>query len=138
MADTLPPLDHIIVVNESTDEAVAGDVSVFRNEDAACGHLEHWWVEDGEGFAFTAAGQRVILGVDDRDRVIVTAKENAADGQSIVRKWLEAHASAVLARRAKASKRGLFGRRPVLSDYEQRGEVPASIEGLIAYVGFDR
>ena len=131
-------LADIILVNESRDENEPGDVAVFRNVDAMCGYLEHWWVEEGYGFAFTATGQRIRLEVDDHDRVRVAAKEDVADGQLIVRRWLESQASAVLkARRAKASQRRLFARRVPLSDFEQRGELPQSIEGLIDYVGFD-
>ena len=138
MAEVSPSLDDIVLLNESSDELVPGDVSVWRNEDVVCSCLEHWWVEEAYGFAFTAAGQRIRLDVDDHDRVCVAAKEDVADGQTIVRRWLESQASAVLeARRAKASKRRLFARKVILSDFEQRGELPQSIEGLIDYVGFD-
>ena len=44
-------LSDIVVVNESRDETTAGDVSVYRSADEACRSLEHWWVENGEGFA---------------------------------------------------------------------------------------
>src|SRR4051794_25595672 len=96
-------LGNIVVVNENRDEAAAGDVSVFRSADDACRHLEHWWVENGEGFALTASGERLTLGVDEKDRVVVVDRQATPDGQAIVRGWLQAYAAAVLeARRAKA------------------------------------
>lgn len=126
-------LADIVVVNESRNEATAGDVSVFRSAGEACGWLEHWWVETGKGFAFTAAGHRLTLGVDDKDRVTVTGQQAVPDGGEVVWGWLRAHAGGVLdARRAKAQ-RG----KAMLSRSEERGELPTSIEGLIAYVGFN-
>jgi hypothetical protein len=125
-------LADIVVVNESRDVATAGDVSVFRSAGEACISLEHWWVDNGEGFAFTAAGNRLTLGVDDNDRVIVTGQEATPGGTEIVLGWLRAYAAAVLdARRAKAKKG-----KATLSPSEESGLLPTSIEGLIAYVGF--
>ena len=125
-------LADIVVVNENRDEAIAGDVTIFRNAEAACGWLEHWWVEDGEGSAFTASGDRLTLGVDDRDCVVVIAREATPDGAALVHNWLHAAATAVLeAKRIKAA-RG----KVALSQSEQEGRFPTSVEELIAYVGF--
>lgn len=127
-------LADIIVVNESRDEATAGDVSVFRSAGEACRWLEHWWVENGEGFAFTATGSRLLLGVDDKGRVIVTGQQDTPGGAEIVLSWLRAYAAAVLdARKTKADKG-----KAMLSRSEERGQIPSSVEGLIAYIGFDR
>ena len=106
----------------------------FATPGEACASLEHWWVENGEGFAFTAAGVRLALGVDERNsRVIVTGQQAAPNSVEVVKGWLHAYASAVLeARRAKAG-----NGKAVLSPSEERGQLPTSIEGLIAYVGFD-
>jgi hypothetical protein len=92
MADSLA---DIVVVNENQTEAVAADVTVFRNADAACAWLEHWWVENGEGFAFTASGDRLTLGVDGRNRVIVVGREATSDGVGLVQSWLRAAAAAI-------------------------------------------
>ena len=127
-------LSDIVVVNENHEEATAGDVSVFRSADDACSHLEHWWVQNGEGFAYTASGERLTLDVDGRDRVIVVDRQAAPHGPSIVRGWLHAYAAAVLeARRVKAARGKL-----ALAPSEKMGQLPSSIEGLIAYVGFER
>ena len=127
-------LTDIVVLNENRDEATAGDVSVFRSADDACGWLEHWWVENGEGFAFTATGERLTLGVDERDRVIVVDRQATPHGPEIVHGWLQAYATAVLeARRVKAARGKLD-----LTPSEVLGQLPTSIEGLVAYVGFDR
>ena len=52
-------LAEIVIVNENGDEATADEVTVFRNAEAACGWLEHWWVENGQGSAYTASGERL-------------------------------------------------------------------------------
>jgi hypothetical protein len=123
-------LAEIVVVNENRNETTAGDVTVFRNADAACSWLEHWWVEDGEGSAFTASGERLTLGVDNRGRVIVTDRQATPDGARLVQNWLHAAAAAVLgARRAKAA-RGKI----ILSPSE--GRLATSVEELVTYVGF--
>src|SRR4051812_20566507 len=125
-------LAEIVVVNENRDETTAGDVTIFQSADAACGWLEHWWVEDGEGSAFTASGERLRLGVDDRDRVVVVGREATPDGATLVHNWLRAAATSVLeAPRVKAP-RG----KVILSSNEQEGRLPASVEELVAYVGF--
>ncbi len=127
-------LADIVIVNESKVEATAGDVTIFRSVEAVCNYLEHWWVEDGEGFAFTATGERLKLGVDEQSKVVVVNREAAPDGETLVYNWLSTTAIAVLeARRFKAA-RG----KVVLSQSEQEGQLPTSIEEIISYVGFTR
>jgi hypothetical protein len=126
-------LADIVVVNESRDETTAGDVSIYRSAGEACSSLEHWWVENREGFAFTAKGDRLTLGVDEKNRVIVTSQQIAPGGTEVVLGWLRAYAAAVLdARRTMAGKG-----KAALSRSEERDQLPISIEGLIAYVGFN-
>lgn len=125
-------LAEIVVVNESRDESTAGDVTIFRNAKAACSWLEHWWVAEAQGSAFTASGDRLILGVDERNAVVVTGREATQEGATLVQNWLRTAATAVLeARRAKAAR----GKR-TLSAFEREGRLPISIEELITYVGF--
>ena len=125
-------LAEIVVVNENRDPAAAGDVTIFRNADAACRYLEHWWVEDGEGWAFTASGERLTLGVNEREQVVVLDREPAPDGLDLVHQWLRVAASAVLeARRSKAARGKVI---PNASEEDAR--LPASVKDLIAYVGF--
>lgn len=57
MADRLNWLDEVIIVNDSKEERVAGDVSVYRSEGDALGHMEAWAVADSEVHAFTANGR---------------------------------------------------------------------------------
>ena len=128
-----PWLHDIMLVNESTSgvEAEPEDVDVFRSMAAACRYLEPWWVEEGHGFAFSAAGDRIVLGVEN-DRVVVERREPCAEGTEIVRSWLRHSAEALLAmRRAKAAKGKVL-----LGAAEAQGVLPTSIEGLVAYVGF--
>jgi hypothetical protein len=125
-------LDALVVVNESHDEAVAGDVSVFRNVDAACGWLESWWVENGEGTALTASGDRLVLGVDERDRVVLLRREVIPDGPTLVHNLLCTAATAVLEARRGKTATGKVS----LNAFEQEGRLPTSVEELCAYVGF--
>lgn len=123
-------LSEIVVVNESSDEAVAGDVSIFRHADDACAWLEHWWVEDKEGFAITAAGHRIELGVGAKQNVIVSGVEEVPTGTDVVRSWLHSVASGVLEQRTRKAKKGVLK----LSPSEMRGQLPVCSEELIAYI----
>jgi hypothetical protein len=127
-------LTDIVVLNESRDEARAGDVSVFRSANEACAYLEHWWVEDGEGFAFTASGDRLGLGVDSAQRVVVLSREAVPDGAEIVRGWLHAYAAAVLEARRSSTRSS----KAKPHDHEVPGHLPSSTDDLIACVGFNR
>lgn len=125
-------LEDIVLVNESGDPLVAGDVSVFRSAGDACQYLEHWWVEQNEGFAFSATGERLLFGVDAARRVVVRSRESCPEGEVIVTSWLFNLAVAVRqARRAHAAKGKVS-----VGDLEKVGVLPTTIEGLIAYVGF--
>jgi hypothetical protein len=127
-------LSDVVLVNESRAEATAGDVSLYRSTGEACRFLEHWWVKDSEGYAFSAAGDRLILGVDQSNNVIVMRREPCAEGKSIVLNWLNSCAVAVLqARRSRAAKG-----KDILGLYEEQGHLPQTVEGLIGYIGFSR
>lgn len=124
-------LDEVIIVNESNDERVPGAVSVHRSEGDALNSLEDWWVANSEGFAFTASGLRLVLDVTDGG-VVISRREECSDGSEIVLVWLRSHAQAVLAARQRHAQQG----RTILSRAEEEGHLPASIEGLLAYIGF--
>lgn len=123
-------LSEIVVVNESSDEAVAGDVSIFRHAGDACAHLEYWWVEDNEGFAITAAGHRIELGVGPKREVIIAGMEEVPSGTDVVRSWLHSIANGVLEERTRGAEMGKMR----LSPLEAHGDLPTSPEGLIAYI----
>ena len=124
-------LDEVVLVNESNDERVAGDLTLHRSEDEVCLHLEAWWVEQGKGFAFSASGLRLVLGVGEKGEVIVAARERCAEGPEIVLGWLRALAERMLELRNEAARDG----RALLSRAEEQGVLPETVEGLIAYVG---
>ena len=86
----------------------------------------------GEGFAFTAAGHRLTLGVGPENNVIITNQQDIADGKEIVLGWLRNCATGVLEARKIQAK----NRRAALSRHQERGQIPTSVEALIAYVGF--
>lgn len=89
---------------------------------------------NGEGFASTAAGHRLTLGVDANESVIVVGREADPDGAKIVQDWLRACAAHVLEARRHKARKG----KVTLGGFEELGQLPASVEGLIAYIGFDR
>ena len=132
MATALNWLDEVIVLNESRDESVPGDVSVYRSVDEGCRAIENWWVENSEGFAFTATGVRLVLGVNAAGEVIVSRREECAEGPAIVLSWLQALAQNTLEARRRAAKKG----KTILSRAEQVDALPKSVEGLLAYIGF--
>lgn len=132
MVTALDWLDEVFVLNESRDESVPGDISIYRSEGDGCGAIEAWWVENSEGFAFTATGVRLILGVGVFGEVIVTRREECSEGPAIVLSWLQALAQTTLEARNRVAQDG----RAILSRAEEEGALPTSVEGLLAYIGF--
>lgn len=127
-------LHDIILVNDTGrgDDLEPGAVDVFRSAGDACGYLEPWWVEERHGLAFTAAGEKVTLGVEGLG-VFVHGCEPQPDGRQIVLGWLRHSARSILdARRHRAAKGKVR-----LGRLEAEGVLPTSVEGLIAYVGFN-
>lgn len=123
-------LSEIVVLNESSDEVVAGDVTIFRHAGDVCAYLEYWWVEDKEGFAITAAGHRIDLGVGPKREVVIAGIEDVPTGADLVRSWLHMVASKVLEDRSRKAKSG----RLRLSPSEAQRRLPASSGELIAYI----
>ncbi len=132
MKQALDWLDGVVVVNESKDENLPGDVAIYRSEGDACAAFEDWWVKSSEGHAFTATGVRLILKIGPSGEVIVDRRETCAEGPTIVRLWLQALALTTL----EARKRVASQKRAHLSSAEVEALLPTSIEGLIAYIGF--
>lgn len=132
MVPALNWLDEVVVLNESRDESVPGDVSVYRSEGDALRDIEAWWVENSEGFAFTATGVRLVLAVGPSGEVIVAHREECPEGPAIVLGWLQALAQTTLGARNRVAQNG----RAVLSYAEEEGALPTTVEGLLAYIGF--
>lgn len=132
MVAALSWLDEVVVLNESKDENVPGDVSVYRSEGDAFNHIEAWWVENSEGFAFSASGVRLILGIGSSGEVIVARREECPEGPAIVLGWVQALAQTTLDARNRVAQNG----RAVLSRAEEENALPVTIEGLLAYIGF--
>lgn len=124
-------LDDIVVVNESKDERLPGDVSLHRSVGDACEALESWWVKNGEGYAFTASGIRLVLTAEQHGLVTVASREECPEGPAIVASWLLSLAETALEARRRVAQSG----RAILSEAEENGTLPVSIEGLIAYIG---
>jgi hypothetical protein len=132
MVTTSNWLDEVVVLNESKDENVPGDVSVYRSEGDAFRDIEASWVENREGFAFSATGVRLILGVGSSGEVVITRREECGEGAAIVLGWLQALATTTLETRNQVARNG----RAILSRAEEAGALPRTVEGLLAYVGF--
>lgn len=124
-------LDEIVVVNESTDERRPGDVSLHRSVGDACEAVEYWWVRNGEAYAFTASGIRLVFAAEPKGPVTIVRRESCPEGPAIVLSWLRSLAETTLEARERVARDG----RAVLNEAEKRGALPASTEGLIAYIG---
>lgn len=125
-------LDEVVLLNESRSVDAAGDVSIYRSEGEACAAVEAWWVKNSEGFAFTATGVRLVLGVGSKGAVVIVRREPCPEGPAIVRAWLEALMQTTLSARKMVASEG----KSHLSEAEVAGALPTSVEGMIAYVGF--
>lgn len=131
MADTLNWLDEVIIVNESKDERVAGDVAIYRSEGDALSAMEAWLVADGGVHAFTASGCRLVLDISG-EIVFVSHSEECPEGPELVLGWLQALARTTLEARKRVAEAG----RVILSRAEEEGALPHTVEGLLAYIGF--
>ena len=128
-------LEDIILVNDGPDESCPGDVMVFRNLTDARAYLEHW-SDSIDDAVFSGTGQRLIMAADEHGDMSIQARIDRADGEAIIKAWLTRMAEAILeSRRYRAAKR-LGWRRVNLGELEAQGVLPATVEGLIAYVGF--
>ena len=126
-------LHDIVLVNDSPNEAIPGDVAIFRNFADARSYLEHWGEEPGRA-AFSGAGEKLLIEADRHGNVSIMRREPRADGELIIRSWLNRMAQALLeTRRYRAGKRW---RPENLGEAETQGILPETVEGLIAYVGF--
>ena len=124
-------LDEIVVVNESKEERLPGDVTIHRSIGDACEALEHWWVKNGEGYAFTASGVRLVLSAEEGGLITVAYREECSEGPALVLSWLTSLAETALQARRKVAQNG----RAILSEAEEAGALPTTTEGLIAYIG---
>lgn len=124
-------LADVVVLNESTDERVPGDVSVHRSDGDALLSLEATEVRHGLVFAFTATGVRLVLDTDGSGAVVVASRQICAEGPEIVLGWLRALARSQLEARRRTAAQG----RAVLGAAEAEGTLPTGVEGLVAYVG---
>lgn len=130
MSDERTWLEDIVVYNSGADEEDIATIEIYRNLEAMLVSVDPMIVGAG-CVAFTAGGDRVMLGVDDHRRVICEGLEPTGDhGRGVVHTWLRKLAADTLARRRQE---GLArGKR------EAEGVLPETIEGLIAYSGFTR
>jgi len=88
----------LIVLNESRHEDSAGDVTLFASLAALASHVEPIDVVNDEYFAYTLAGERLLLKVEDGDVRVVRENDLGGDA-SRVRGLLEETADFVRAAR---------------------------------------
>ncbi|HLX17764.1 MAG TPA: hypothetical protein VKS24_21445 [Bradyrhizobium sp.] len=118
----IPSLESVVVLNESQQAEVVGEVSLYRSISRLIEHLEPIDVENNEFFAYALRGNRLDLSVEnDQVQVVKASAEN--DYSSHIRNLLE-----VAAERALRKWR----------HRKMRGTNPAtmSIEALVELIGF--
>jgi hypothetical protein len=131
MCDAPTWLDDVVIVNESSDLEIAGDVQIYRSEGDVGRRLEHWYVGDVEHLALTGTGQKATLGLRDK-LVVIERVEPFPPGPAMLKAWLRASAQRMLSTRIERARKG----KAELGALEARGVLPTSTEGLIAYIGF--
>ncbi len=107
---------------------------VFLSEGEACRYLEPEWVQESEGFAFSASGLQLQFGLGASGEAVVSGRAEHPEGSLIVLDWLRAHAQVLLESRSRQAERG----QAILSRAEREGDLPESVEGLLAYIGFPK
>jgi hypothetical protein len=125
-------LKEIIILNENDDPQRPGDVQLFRSALGLCHHLEPWFVEDVGHLALNGIGDRVVLGVAGKN-VVIDRTENYESGLDLLRAWLQPTALRIHNMRVDAEKKKRLAKGSLAPD----GVMPESIEGLIAYIGFE-
>jgi len=124
-------LNDVIVVNDNNDPEKPGDVQVYRNEGDVGRQLEHWYVNESH-MALTGTGDKAILGLRG-NLVIIERREPFAEGIQLLSQWLTAKAQHLHSVRRDRAQKG----KVQLGALEAQGIIPETVEGLIAYVGFD-
>ena len=90
-----PNPESVVVLNESQQSEVVGEVCLYKSISRMIEHLEPIDVENNEFFAYTLAGDRLDLSVEnDQIRVVKAATEK--DHSSHVRHMLEVAAEHAL------------------------------------------
>lgn len=128
-------LTDVAILNESSRFDEPGDVTVYRNIADMCEKTEHWFVEQKLGFALTGTALPIEL-TTDGERVFGKVLGNREPEVATLTIWLQSMAASVReARLNRANKRGLlvFGSTNI-GPAELDGQLPRSVEGLIAYV----
>lgn len=124
-------LDDVVLVNDNVAPEEPGDVQIYRSSGEACRALEDWWVEAGEGMVLSGRGDRLVLGVQG-GRVVEVSREPHLRGADLIVKWLQSAAASVRDARIHRSRKA----KALLGARELTGQLPQTVEGLIAYVGF--
>lgn len=115
-------LENVVVINESQTAEVAGEVDLFKSISRLVEHIEPIDVENNEFFAYTLAGDRLDLSVEnDQVQVVKASTEN--DYSPHVRYLLEVAADRAL---RKWKHRSMRGTNPATM----------SIEALVELIGF--
>jgi len=118
-------LSTIAILNESRRADVGGDVSLFRHVSGLARYVEPIDVRNGEYFAYTLAGQRLDLIVEN-GKVRVVGSDRQEDHSRFVRQLIEYAADTVLRARKQRGDKGGEGLDP--------RNMP--VEALVQLIGF--
>lgn len=129
-------LHDVAVFNESPENALPGDISIYRSIEEMCSGMEAWMVEGGGiGFCLNGLGQAVQL-YSEGDQAVGSVVDEAKPDLDTLTIWLRHVAKDVQqARLAKCNKRSWFTWSPtILGKAEAQGSLPDTVEGLLAYI----
>lgn len=129
-------LSDVAIFNESENYSVPGDVSIYRNIHEMCAGMEAWMVEGGGiGFALNGLGQQIRLEMDGEDAIGSVVHTSEPDIDTVI-SWLQHAAKGVQEARIHRSKKKpwFLWSLPVLGDAEEKGVLPETVEGLLAYI----
>jgi len=128
-------LTDVTILNESAQFSEAGDVTVYRNIADMCEYIEPWFGEQKLGYALTGNGLPITLTTDGKS-VFGEVLDDGEPDTAVLTGWLMSLAASVRdARLYKAKKRRLFAFGSTnAGSVELDGQLPRSIEGLLAYV----
>lgn len=125
-------LRDVVVINENKDVRIAGDVELYRSAGDLGRKIEPWYINDVEFLALNGLGQTLVLKTYGSE-ISISIDSSIEPDAALLLALLQAAAQGMRdARIFRSSKRKL-----TLGPMESKGILPTTVEGLVAYVGFN-